>query len=120
MTQRPNAAELLQVAREQLLDELLPAMPSHLRYQTLMIANAMAIAAREYQSGAHLRVEEMTTLSSLLGRDKLTLEEARALMASAIRTGQYDALDAKRESLALALKRITLSHLSISNPKVIA
>lgn len=118
MTLRPNAAELLHVARKHLLDELLPAIPSHLRYQTLMVANAMAISAREYQLGACNYAEEVKTLNGLLGEDNAVPENARRSIASAIRAGQYDALDARRDGLAKALMRITLAQLSISNPKV--
>lgn len=42
-----DAAELLRISREALLDELLPACPPEHRYTLRMVANAMAIAARE-------------------------------------------------------------------------
>ncbi len=51
MTQ-PNAHQLLEIARATLLEQLLPALPGELRYPALMIANAMAIAARESRLGA--------------------------------------------------------------------
>lgn len=117
MNQRPDAAELLQVARQQLLDDLLPALPPHLRYQTLMIANAMAISAREYRTGATAGFEELRRLNEQSGQHSPTLAEARKCLASAIRAGQYDVDDAKRQSLADALRQITLAQLSISNPK---
>ena len=50
MTQ-PDAHELLDIARSTLLEQLLPALPGELRYPALMIANAMAIAARESRLG---------------------------------------------------------------------
>ena len=119
MTLRPDAGELLEVARQHLLDELLPALPPHLRYQTLMIANAMAISSREFRTGGAAQAEEITLLNEQSGQALLTPEEARHFLASAIRTGEYDAHDAKRQSLADALKQMTLSQLSISNPKVL-
>ena len=48
MNDRPDATELLAIARRTLLDELLPRLPEELRYTALMIANAMAIASREH------------------------------------------------------------------------
>ncbi|MFW7340123.1 DUF6285 domain-containing protein [Pollutimonas sp. H1-120] len=47
MNNRPYGNELLSVARRTLLDELLPLLPPEKTYDALMIANAMAIAARE-------------------------------------------------------------------------
>ena len=44
---RPSGAELLDQARQELLEELLPALPRSLVLQARMIASAMAIAARE-------------------------------------------------------------------------
>lgn len=49
--EQPDARELLAVARETLLAEVLPALDGDARYQTLMIANAMAIAVREMTPG---------------------------------------------------------------------
>jgi hypothetical protein len=47
MNNRPYGSELLTVARRTLLRELLPLLPPEKAYEALMIANAMAIAARE-------------------------------------------------------------------------
>lgn len=44
---RPTGAELLDQARQDLLEELLPALPQSLALQARMLASAMAIAARE-------------------------------------------------------------------------
>lgn len=46
MTDCIPGERLLETARELLLDELLPALPPHTRHAALMVANAMAIAAR--------------------------------------------------------------------------
>src|SRR3546814_14117978 len=54
MNNRPHGNELLTVARRVLLDDLLPLLPADKTYDVLMIAHAMAIAARELQHhGAH-------------------------------------------------------------------
>ena len=41
MSDIPDAPELLAIARSTLLDKLLPRVPEELRYDALMIANAM-------------------------------------------------------------------------------
>jgi hypothetical protein len=44
--ERPDPADLLETARRLLLDDIMPALDGPARYKALMIANAMAIAAR--------------------------------------------------------------------------
>jgi len=46
MLEQPDATDLLNTARDSLLQKLLPTLPAHLHYEARMIANAMAIAAR--------------------------------------------------------------------------
>jgi hypothetical protein len=52
MSDQPDGRALLEVARRTLLDKVLPALPPDKTYDVLMIASAMAIAARELASGA--------------------------------------------------------------------
>jgi hypothetical protein len=44
--ERPDPADLLRTARALLLDDIAPVLDGPARYKALMIANAMAIAAR--------------------------------------------------------------------------
>ena len=46
MNNLPGGSELLKIARETLVKEILPGAVGDARYTILMIANAMAIAAR--------------------------------------------------------------------------
>ncbi|MDH1672834.1 DUF6285 domain-containing protein [Stutzerimonas stutzeri] len=115
---RPDARELLEIARQTLLHELLPELPAQKRYLTLMVANAMAIAAREYQAGDRVSFEEGERLRALLDDRQASPEAARRALAAAIRKGRYDAQD-ERERLLEALRRTTLARLQISNPKLL-
>nr|WP_244307263.1 hypothetical protein [Azotobacter salinestris] len=45
MNGRLDASELLKIARETLLQALLPSLPKELRYETFMVALAFGIAA---------------------------------------------------------------------------
>jgi hypothetical protein len=47
MTDRPDAKELLEIARAALANELLPFLPADKRVTGLMVASALAMAARE-------------------------------------------------------------------------
>ncbi|TFF41709.1 DUF6285 domain-containing protein [Pseudomonas sp. RIT623] len=115
MTQ-PNAAQLLDIARQTLLEQVLPTLASELRYPALMIANAMAIAARESRLQDQLSAQEQAGLGALLETPPATLAATRQHLALAIRAGRHDAPQARR-TLVEALRRTTLAHLTISNPK---
>ena len=52
MLERPDAAGLLEAARDVLLRELLPQLPESKRFEARMVANAMAIAGRETAADA--------------------------------------------------------------------
>ena len=67
MSDRPDATELLAIARTTLLDKLLPQLPDELRYDTLMLATAMAIAARELSAGDPAAHTELARVYALLG-----------------------------------------------------
>ncbi|XSS60429.1 DUF6285 domain-containing protein [Pseudomonas sp. B11] len=116
MTQ-PNAHELLEIARQTLLEQLLPALSAELRYPALMIANAMAIAARESRLQARVCSQEQELLGALTEGAGPSLPETRRQLAQEIRQGRHDA----RQQLALvkALRQVTVARLAISNPKAV-
>ena len=65
MRNNPDAADLLQVARETLLSEFLELLPEERRYAMRMAAKALAIAAREAETGEADLVEELRLLGEL-------------------------------------------------------
>ncbi|MGA4640118.1 DUF6285 domain-containing protein [Stutzerimonas stutzeri] len=117
MTQ-PNAQDLLKISRSTLLEQVLPALPSELRYPTLMIANAMAIAARESSLGAQAEDQERARLGALVNEASASLPDVRRQLVRAIRQGSHDGPQS-RHSLVAALRQITLARLAISNPKAL-
>ena len=50
MRENPSGKNLLEIAREVLKNELIPALPTEQRYSALMIANAMAIVMRQLEA----------------------------------------------------------------------
>ena len=50
MNDRPDARELLAIARDTFVTGILPALPDKLRYTGLMIANALAMAKRQIEA----------------------------------------------------------------------
>lgn len=130
MTDIPDAADLLAIARATLLSELIPALPGDQRYAGLMVANAMAIAAREYRLGAETARNEAARLRNLLEECEGSppqsgnpdapeaLSSLRKAMCSAIRAGDFD--NPQREAaLAAQLLRTAADRVAISNPKAL-
>ncbi|HET9762371.1 MAG TPA: DUF6285 domain-containing protein [Casimicrobiaceae bacterium] len=97
MKVEPAGEELLRVARASLLETLLPLLPAESHYTARMVANAMAIAAREMQQPP-----------AAIGVDA-------ARLAREIREGRHDAGD-----IATLLREITRERLAVSNPRLLA
>ena len=123
MRNKPDAAELLHIARETLLNDLLELLPEERRYAMRMAANALAIAARETEVGEADLVDELRLLSELYGEDVVqdsgaTLQERSAKMnkrfARDIRDGIFDGACAQGVR-ALLMDQVR-ARLAISNP----
>jgi hypothetical protein len=67
MRPKPSAAELLETARKTLRGEMLAALPEGRRYEALMVANAVAIAARVLERGEAPERAELANLARLMG-----------------------------------------------------
>lgn len=126
MNNRPNAQELLAIARDTLIAEVLPALPEKLRYSGLMIANAIAIARREIETGEAPARAELTRLCTLFAEPPRELAEAalhRAVesynrrLATGIRGGRFD--EEERPVLVEHLRQTTAEKLAVSNPKAL-
>lgn len=124
MRNRPDAADLLRIARDTLLSELLDALPEERHYAMRMAANALAMAAREAESGEVDLVKELRLLSELYGEDVVqaagaNLRERIAKMnkrfARDIRDGIFDGACAQGVQ-ALLMDQIR-ARLRISNPQ---
>lgn len=123
MRNSPDAANLLSITRETLLEELLDAVPEDRRYLVRMTANALAIAAREAEAGEADLVKELRLLGELYGEDAVlasgaSLRERIAKMnkrfARDIRDGIFDGACAPGVQ-ALLMEQVR-ARLRISNP----
>jgi len=126
MNDIPDATELLAIARSTLLDKLLPRVPEELRYDALMIANAMAIAARAHTAGGAAVQAEVFRVGALLKeqpepRAGAELMSARTglnrRLAAQIRAGRFD--DRDREALLDHLAQTAADELAVSNPRAL-
>jgi hypothetical protein len=126
MNDQPDAAKLLAIARATLLDKLLPQLPEASRYDALMVANAMAIAIREYAAGGAPAQTELARLRTLytergetLAGDPLedALRELNRRLATDIRGGRFDGRE--RAALLGHLEKTAADQLAIANPKAL-
>lgn len=124
MRNSPDAVALLRIARDTLINELLDALPEERRYAMRMAANALAMAAREAESGEADLVKELRLLSELYGEDVVqaagaNLHERIAKMnkrfARDIRDGIFDGACAQGVQ-ALLMDQVR-ARLRISNPQ---
>lgn len=115
MNNRPDGSELLAVARRTLLDELLPLLPPAKNYEALMIARAMAIAARELeQQGADPSNDEIQQFYRLAGLD-LSPGATEQDLAGQIRKKTIS--ESNQGALHQLLLSLTRTRLAITNPK---
>jgi hypothetical protein len=120
MPDRPDGPALLEEARRTLLESLLPLLPPERRYDGLMVANAMAIAAREAGQGESLLREAAAMLAALFpAAAAASLRDFEAALARAIRAGQCDVPGPHRAAVRDYLRRSTIARLRISNPKAL-
>jgi len=126
MNDRPDAAELLEIARKTLVDDVLPRLPQELRYTGLMIANAMAIAARERSAGEADAQAELARIGTLLDERPGTqagealhaaLMDYNRRLAEAIRAGRFDG--PQRAALHDHLRKTATDKLAVANPKAL-
>jgi len=68
MRDRPNGADLLTIARETFVREVLPTLGADRRLAGLMVANAMAIVGRELAAGEASQRRELAALAAFYGK----------------------------------------------------
>lgn len=94
MRGRPNGADLLAIAHEVLVEQILPHIPSEQRYEALMVANAIANATREMQAGDATLKAELARLREIYG-DAVEPPDAERLLDVLLRFNQRLARDVR-------------------------
>ena len=125
MRERPTGEELLIIARKVLREELMPLLPEERRYDALMIANAMAIAARQIAFGDTPERREWQDLADLLGEavkeDSATavsdaLGDLYRTLGAKIRSGEVDPGMPSHDAVHAFLLDVTVQKLRESAP----
>jgi hypothetical protein len=111
----PEGPNLLATARDALLTEILPKLTGTDAFTARMIANAMAIAAREAAQDEAWVAATRATMQHLTG----AADAPDRALASAIRTGAYDPGSAHHAEVAAMLRNAARMRCAISAPRVL-
>jgi hypothetical protein len=112
MRDLPRSRDLLALARELLLDELLPLLPPERARDAHLIATTMAIAARE-QSGEEWQAEIAEALENLYGDRSESLLDR---FAADLRNGAFETSPSHMAAARAILWRLTIAKLREGNP----
>jgi hypothetical protein len=106
MRDRPKGADLLDVARISLLEEVAPLLKGQPRYIALMVANAIGITARELNEAERWRRACRVVLDRVPGNGGESAEASIGRLVASIRSGKHDAdialFDALTETVEVA------------------
>ena len=110
LREEPQAPDLLATARDVLLNDLLPALPPDKAFAARMVANAMAIAAREAMQD--------DWEPAMLARMGALAGDPRAF-AAAIREGRFDPGAAHHAQAVTLLDDMTRARCTVSAPRAL-
>ena len=111
----PEGPSLLATARDALLQEILPKLSGSDAFTARMIANAMAIAAREAAQDDAWVDETRSTMKRLIS----ATEAPDRAFAAAIRTGAFDPGSEHHAEVAAMLRAAARMRCAISAPRVL-
>jgi len=111
----PQSRDLLGLARELLLGELLPLLPPERARDAHLIATTMAIAAREAAGGEGWQ-EEITGLLNEFYGESGSLHR----LATDLRNGAFETSPSRAAAARAILWRLTIEKLREGNPHFLA
>lgn len=114
MRDKTSGGDLLQTAREALLQEILPSLAGQQRYAALMVANALKMVERELAVNGCMRTADLA-VQELVGPEGADDPAPLRSLCSAIRMGRHDG-DAK---LYAALYTQVITGVAITRPEVL-
>lgn len=116
MRDKPDGPDLLKLARRILRNQLLKHIPAEDKYSALMVANVMAIAARQMENGDAFEREELTRLNDLLSNDVASLDEGYRVLSAEIRAGEIEPGTERHKSVYQLLLDQAREKVRESNP----
>jgi hypothetical protein len=119
MCDLPTGPSLLALARDVLLNELLPLLPEEARLDARLVANSMAIAARESVGAAKLADDILNELAALYDEQPGKEADADELLrrfARDLRIGAFEEPSRNCQAHEI-LWRLTIAKLRLANPR---
>ncbi len=124
MRDDPDTSMLLDGARANLADVILPNLPPHARPSGFMVLRAITVALARLETGSRELRQEHARLCDLLdckdageASDAGTNYELNRKLVATIRAGNYDAPGRGRETLTAHLMATLRANLVETNPK---
>jgi hypothetical protein len=112
----PEASALLALARDVLLNDLLPLLPAERQFEARLVANCMAIAERE-ATGSQIVDAAKRELEALYGTDD---GELLHRFACDLRIGGFENSPEQARRARAILWRLTIARLRLANPRFLA
>jgi len=113
----PTGPALLALARDVLLNELLPLLPPTAHLQARLVANSMAIAEREALSGAAPAQGILPELEELYVEGGEGEQGLMRRFARDLRIGTFEAGEPRERHAREILWRLTIAKLRNANPR---
>ena len=120
MRRQPTARNLLETARTVLRQSIVPLLSGPAHYQALMVARAMAIAARQLDAGEGPEEAARARLVSLYAAPSASLGELERRLAADLRRGVFDEPGAARDAVFSHLWETARAMAAESSPKALS
>jgi hypothetical protein len=122
MPDLPTGQTLLALARDVLLNDLMPLLPEEARLDARLVANSMAIAEREAETADDLRKTTTRELEELYD-SRMRGEELKDLLrrfARDLRVGTFSSSEPLERRAREILWQLTIAKLRRANPRFLA
>jgi hypothetical protein len=113
MRDLPSGSALLALARDMLLDELMPLLPEERRPDALLVAKCMAIAQNEAEAPAEEGRAILREIELLCGQRV----DALRRFADKLRIGAFEGSEPRDRAARAVLWRLAVAKLGQSNPE---
>ena len=117
MREPPEGPDLLATARDVVLRELLPHLPDSQKFAARMVANAMAIAAREAAQDGAWQASAAAAIVRAMGYGDT--DDTLRRFAADIRAGRCDPGTPRHDAAFHALREIARRRCEVSAPRAL-
>ena len=120
MRDLPTGPSLLALARDVLLNDLLPLLPEQHRLDARLVANSMAIAEREAAADEGQAQEILCELEKLYDESGSGRRSLLARLARDLRGGAFEGSEPREHQARDILWRLTIAKLRSANPRFLS